>query len=373
MQQVCGDAEPVPGTVTYAPPPLPMVYPQSVGVATTLPHYHPMLNYSVPMLSGTHILGPGLSFYVDSNMMAANGQTSFAAHHQVPGHHLYSGRRRGGPQKYTPRKDISGVVDGFPNPVMYPPGPFMRSCFPGGMVQDVTGAPIVMHQHLPAAMAPRAVHVPVTAPVYSVVAPAPVLPVEIPDDPPQEEVFPPEPIPVAEPQPEQQPEPVIEQLEEPLDPVEEEPCKPPSPVREPEPEKVKTPPPPVQPAPKTWSSLFKGDTVAQPAEKPTARVEPFSPVGTDKAVCPSPLRAPAPNDDVQRLAHHLLNYEPVLTPLALLPRGLTNKSNWCYVNATLQALAACPPFVHLIKSLEPLLPARLGSNAPSTTPVIDSV
>jgi ubiquitin carboxyl-terminal hydrolase 10 len=32
-------------------------------------------------------------------------------------------------------------------------------------------------------------------------------------------------------------------------------------------------------------------------------------------------------------------------------RGLVNPGNWCYVNATLQALAACPPFFHLLRSL----------------------
>lgn len=36
---------------------------------------------------------------------------------------------------------------------------------------------------------------------------------------------------------------------------------------------------------------------------------------------------------------------------ALQPRGIRNKQNWCYVNATLQALLACPPFYNLIKSI----------------------
>jgi ubiquitin carboxyl-terminal hydrolase 10 len=35
---------------------------------------------------------------------------------------------------------------------------------------------------------------------------------------------------------------------------------------------------------------------------------------------------------------------------ALQPRGLRNKQNWCYVNATLQALLACPPFYNLIRT-----------------------
>lgn len=36
---------------------------------------------------------------------------------------------------------------------------------------------------------------------------------------------------------------------------------------------------------------------------------------------------------------------------ALQPRGIRNKQNWCYVNATLQALLACPPFYNLIKTI----------------------
>ena len=33
------------------------------------------------------------------------------------------------------------------------------------------------------------------------------------------------------------------------------------------------------------------------------------------------------------------------------PRGLSNRSNWCFVNAILQALLACPPFYNLMKSV----------------------
>ena len=36
---------------------------------------------------------------------------------------------------------------------------------------------------------------------------------------------------------------------------------------------------------------------------------------------------------------------------SLRPRGLTNRSNWCFANAVLQALIACPPFYNLMMSL----------------------
>ena len=32
----------------------------------------------------------------------------------------------------------------------------------------------------------------------------------------------------------------------------------------------------------------------------------------------------------------------------LKPRGLSNRSNWCFVNAIMQALVACPPFYNMV-------------------------
>ncbi|XP_076373350.1 uncharacterized protein LOC143258250 [Tachypleus tridentatus] len=53
----------------------------------------------------------------------------------------------------------------------------------------------------------------------------------------------------------------------------------------------------------------------------------------------------------------------------LIPRGLVNRSNWCYVNAILQALLVCPPLYNLLKRLP-----REGINrSNSSTPVIDSL
>ena len=56
---------------------------------------------------------------------------------------------------------------------------------------------------------------------------------------------------------------------------------------------------------------------------------------------------------------------------SFLPRGLTNRSNWCFVNAILQALLACPPFYNLMKALP--LKTNTASNNKSTSPMIDSV
>ncbi|KAJ0616311.1 putative ubiquitinyl hydrolase 1 [Helianthus annuus] len=63
------------------------------------------------------------------------------------------------------------------------------------------------------------------------------------------------------------------------------------------------------------------------------------------------------------------NLSPLINPYAtateLLPRGLVNSGNLCFLNATLQALLACAPFVHLLQELRmrniPELEYRLGT------------
>ncbi|GFQ92680.1 ubiquitin carboxyl-terminal hydrolase 10 [Trichonephila clavata] len=61
-----------------------------------------------------------------------------------------------------------------------------------------------------------------------------------------------------------------------------------------------------------------------------------------------------------------LNFQPVL----LQPRGLINRRNWCYINASLQALLGCSPFYTLLRDL-PLGPGV--DRGKSSTPVIDSM
>lgn len=58
------------------------------------------------------------------------------------------------------------------------------------------------------------------------------------------------------------------------------------------------------------------------------------------------------------------------TAPSLKPRGLVNRRNWCYINATLQALLACPPFYNLLKSF----PASMDKERrKSCTPIMDSL
>jgi len=53
----------------------------------------------------------------------------------------------------------------------------------------------------------------------------------------------------------------------------------------------------------------------------------------------------------------------------LVPRGFTNRSNWCYINSILQALLYCPPFYNLMREI-----AEISGifREKSATPIIDS-
>lgn len=63
-------------------------------------------------------------------------------------------------------------------------------------------------------------------------------------------------------------------------------------------------------------------------------------------------------------------YKIETNSISLLPRGLLNKSNYCYINAILQALVACPPFYHLMKAIPS---ASLTYRTHTKTPVTDAM
>ena len=365
-------------------------------------HYPQMINF-VPIMSGAHIIGPSPNFFV--NNMTANVNvntgvpylTQHLPQNAQPMHHYNKPQRRNSRyNKYPIKKETNmnggHVNDGYQN-VMYPhhssyisQGPH---CFPGNLVQAATGVPIMMqptfiqHRNVPASLSTS--EAPPQYPPVDVTQP-PVSNTEVADDSTLnsvvetptvteeivtqecavefvvaaievtkvEEIAAPDPVPA---------------------PIEDDSPPPASPRPASPQQTVSNLPPPTAEEPvdatslKSWASLFKNAAVAVSVDKPTARVEPFSPSTEKKADSVAPVIAQV-DDFNHQLAQHLSAYELVLTPLALLPRGLTNKSNWCYINATLQALIACPPFVHLMKSLSSYIQKRQGQ---SQTPIIDGV
>ncbi|XP_055504892.1 ubiquitin carboxyl-terminal hydrolase 10 isoform X2 [Leucoraja erinacea] len=126
---------------------------------------------------------------------------------------------------------------------------------------------------------------------------------------------------------------------------------------------------------KSWASLFHNSkptttgpmayveakftptnaSVQFPEKQPEMRIDAPVPVSEDSVA--------------QKIAELLETVKLVHKPVSLQPRGLINKSNWCYINATLQALVACPPMYHLMKSI----PMFNETQRPrSSTPMIDS-
>merc|ERR550519_2447553 len=132
-----------------------------------------------------------------------------------------------------------------------------------------------------------------------------------------------------------------------------------------------------QPEPsKSWASLFAGKMGAEggieASNKPTAVISPFSP---GPQLGDSPSRAGegsvVPSGD-QALGGFLRDYILKHTPAPIMPRGLTNRSNWCFVNAILQALLACPPLHNLLRTLgsDPTMLAAIGRGK---APMLDAM
>ncbi|CAF0845330.1 unnamed protein product [Didymodactylos carnosus] len=68
-------------------------------------------------------------------------------------------------------------------------------------------------------------------------------------------------------------------------------------------------------------------------------------------------------EESQSLDDYFSKCELRPSAMAIKPRGLANKGNYCYINATLQALLACPPFFNVMKhapisevSMEQIMP-----------------
>ena len=74
------------------------------------------------------------------------------------------------------------------------------------------------------------------------------------------------------------------------------------------------------------------------------------PEGQNKADMAKKKALSESNDDLE-MAKFLTEYNLTHRSNMIKPRGLSNRSNWCFVNAILQALVACPPFYNLMKAM----------------------
>jgi len=127
--------------------------------------------------------------------------------------------------------------------------------------------------------------------------------------------------------------------------------------------------------PKSWASLFHSKATAVAAKdgdaKPMAMVSPFTD-GTDvdrkdreeedgEGQAFNPLAEEKDSELVTYMANYALKHKSA----SLKPRGLSNRSNWCFVNAILQSLTACPPFYNFISSLPLAADIRPSSPTPA--------
>ncbi|XP_021699341.1 nuclear receptor coactivator 6 isoform X4 [Aedes aegypti] len=76
------------------------------------------------------------------------------------------------------------------------------------------------------------------------------------------------------------------------------------------------------------------------------------------------------DENTLKLGEFLSAYQIENNSISILPRGLINRSNYCYINAILQALVACPPFYHLMRAIRSLPAAR---NSKHQKPFIDAM
>ncbi|XP_012537790.1 ubiquitin carboxyl-terminal hydrolase 10 [Monomorium pharaonis] len=135
------------------------------------------------------------------------------------------------------------------------------------------------------------------------------------------------------------------------------------------------------------STTVSSNTSCKPTEQVAHQNE--TPKTTVQKKPTSPIRTPENQDDssdtptlqngilqncyddpnMYRIGEFLTSYQMDKQTVSLLPRGLTNRSNYCYINSILQALLACPPFYNLLTALP--VPKNRGRN--SATPLIDNM
>ena len=128
---------------------------------------------------------------------------------------------------------------------------------------------------------------------------------------------------------------------------------------------------PIQPEPsKSWASLFAGKNGAdggfEAPNKPTAVISPFSP-GSQPGDSPSRQgECSVVSSGDQALGSFLRDYVLKHTPAPIIPRGLTNRSNWCFVNAILQVIninsIKMVKYVQVIHKVRVCLGFGLGSS-----------
>lgn len=129
------------------------------------------------------------------------------------------------------------------------------------------------------------------------------------------------------------------------------------------------------PKPLSWADLFKGSSKQSPGivikqQSPVVRTEMSSVSGLKKTEEQSVQTIVGVEEDKYaiKFAEAIKKQELNYNQKPFIPRGLTNRGNWCYINATLQALVGCTPFFNLLRSLP-----FIQDKGETSTPILDSL
>lgn len=121
----------------------------------------------------------------------------------------------------------------------------------------------------------------------------------------------------------------------------------------------------------TSSGMSYSAAANQSASTTQSQPKPGKPSGTAQPHAQQPGKMPDQLDEnTLKLGEFLNTYQIENNSISILPRGLINRSNYCYINAILQALVACPPFYHLMRAIRSLPAAR---NSKHPKPFIDAM
>lgn len=124
---------------------------------------------------------------------------------------------------------------------------------------------------------------------------------------------------------------------------------------------------------KSWASLFNSSKNSANSNISTV-VNSQNIVNISKSDIESAIKNPKSASFIDpvcyRMAEFLLSHTIDGKTISLQPRGLVNRSNYCYINSILQALLACPPLYNLLSGLA----KNITSNEMvKSTPVINSM
>ncbi|XP_044270841.1 ubiquitin carboxyl-terminal hydrolase 10 [Tribolium madens] len=130
---------------------------------------------------------------------------------------------------------------------------------------------------------------------------------------------------------------------------------------------------------KSWASLFNnsknsGAINGNGVNEKSSSNEAVNKQNVDNNNGEDPIRNPRKakfiDPNCYRMGEFLLNYTIDGRTISLQPRGLINKSNYCYINSILQALLACPPVYNLLVGLSE---QNTTAQKEKATPIIDGM